>query len=243
MKYLKLAFSFLTIFPMRLDESIEIKDLNRSAGWFPFIGFFIGGFVVLMKWGASFLFSPLVSSVLALAIWVALSGGLHLDGLADCFDGMCASATPERRLEIMKDPRLGTFGGVGLVLTLVLKIALLAALPAAIMPLAILSATTLGRWMVLLGARLKQARPTGLGTAFSTGLKWQSYILAGLLPIVMSVSAGVQGLAALAAVHVTGFLVLRSAKRRLGGMTGDVFGLLIELSEVVVLAVFAIQPS
>jgi adenosylcobinamide-GDP ribazoletransferase len=241
MKYLQLAFSFLTIIPVKIKEDVRIEDLSLAAVWFPFVGAVIGGVVVLARWGASFFVSPFAASVLAVTAWVLLSGGLHLDGLADCCDGMLAAATPSRRLEIMKDPRLGTFGGAGLVLHLLFKIALLATLSNELLVIAIVLATTLGRWMVLLGASQPQARSNGLGVAFASDLRWFTYLTAFLLPLAIACLAGPRGIVGVLVVHLTGLVVFGISRHRLGGITGDVHGLLIELSEVVVLLVFAAQ--
>lgn len=241
MKYLRLAFSFLTIIPVPVDENVDLHDLGRAAGWYPLVGALIGGAVALLKWGAEAFVPPFAAAVLAAGGWALLTGGLHLDGLADCCDGMLAAATPERRLEIMKDPRLGTFGGAGLVLQLLLKVALLSTLSGVSLVLAVPLAAALGRWSVLLAARQQQARSEGLGAAFAAGLHWQTCLAAVLVPLALTLAAGFRGLAAIVAVHLLGLGIFALARRRLGGVTGDVMGMLIELSETVVLLVFAAQ--
>jgi len=241
MKYLRLAFSFLTIIPVKIDENVDIGDLDKAAGWFPFVGLLIGGIVALLRWGAGYILPPFVAAVLSVGCWVFLTGGLHLDGLVDCCDGLLAATTPERRLAIMKDPRLGTFGGAGLALHLMLKVVLLAALSGVSMVLAVLLATALGRWMVLVAARQPQARPDGLGAAFAADLRWFIYLAAGLLPLAIVSLAGVRGVLAVVIVLLGSVAVFRLSKRRLGGMTGDVYGMLIELSEALVLIIFAVQ--
>ena len=130
MKRFRLAVSFLTIIPVRLQEPAHPGDLGRAAGWFPVIGVILGGLVAAAYHGFSLIFPPYLAAALAVAIWIGMTGGLHLDGLADCCDGLLNASSRERRLEIMKDPRLGTFGAIGLVLTIVLKIICLASLPA-----------------------------------------------------------------------------------------------------------------
>lgn len=238
MKYLRLAISFLTIIPMPAEEHVELSDLGRAAGWYPLVGALIGAAVALIKWGADLFFPPFVSAVLAIAVWALLTGGLHLDGLADCCDGMLAAASPPRRLEIMKDSRLGTFGGTGLVLQLVLKTALLAALSGKVLFLALPLAAALGRWLVLLSAHQPQARAGGLGAAFAAGLGGRVYLGALLLPLTGVAISGVRGLAAALTAHAAGYSIFHLARRRLGGVTGDVLGMVIELTETAVLGVF-----
>jgi adenosylcobinamide-GDP ribazoletransferase len=241
MKTLRIALGFLTIIPVATDENTEIVDLSRSARWFPLVGALLGGVVALTRWGAGLFLPPFAAAVLAAGCWVLLTGGLHMDGLADCCDGMLAAATAERRLEIMKDPRLGTFGGVGLVLHLLLKVALLATLSGISLVMAVLMAAILGRWMVLLAARQPQARSSGLGVFFASELHWFNYAAAGVLPLSIACLAGLRGIVAALVVHLAGLVVFRFSRRRLGGITGDVHGMLIELSEVIVLLVFAVQ--
>jgi adenosylcobinamide-GDP ribazoletransferase len=122
MKRFALAVSFLTVIPLRLNEPPHPGDLGKAAGWFPVIGAVIGGLVVAAYYGLSFIFPPLPAGARAASVWIELTGGLHLDGLTDCFDGMLNASSRERRLEIMKDPRLGTFGGIGVFLAILLKI-------------------------------------------------------------------------------------------------------------------------
>ncbi len=183
MKYLRLAFGFLTIIPVAVDEDVESFDLGRSAGWYPLVGVFIGAVVALIRWVAGLIVPPFAAAVLSTGSWVMLTGGLHLDGLADCCDGMLVAATPERRLEIMKDSRLGTFGVTGLVLHLLLKIGLLLTLSGAQLAVAVPLATALGRWMVLLAVRQPIARAGGLGATLSSGVQWKTIAVASVLPI------------------------------------------------------------
>ena len=120
MKHLLIAFNLMTTLPLPASKDWQTGDSGRASVWYPFVGLVIGGLTWLTWMGTTRFFPPLVAGILTLVVWVTLTGGLHLDGLADCCDGLLASTTVERRLEIMKDPRLGTFGGIGLVLTLLL---------------------------------------------------------------------------------------------------------------------------
>src|SRR3972149_12177437 len=102
------ALGFLTILPTPKSVSIKQGEFGNSATWFPFVGLLIGTLVALAYFGFHFVLPSLLSSALCVALWVWLTGGLHLDGLADCCDGLLNASTPERRLEIMKDPHVGT---------------------------------------------------------------------------------------------------------------------------------------
>ena len=238
---LRVALSFLTTFPFPPPANVQPEDFGRAAGWFPVVGLVLGGILALVGWGAGFLFTPLVVGVLVVGAWVVLTGGLHLDGLADCCDGMLSAAGSERRLEIMKDPRLGTFGGVGLLLVLILKTALAADLASRGIWLAFPLAASLGRWFILIAARQPRARPGGLGDAFARGVQTRDIWLA-LVWIAALVFLGGEaaGAAAIAACLVYLAIIL-AARRLLGGMTGDVFGMVVELCEAAVLLGMAIK--
>ena len=109
MKYLLTAFNLMTTIPLPAEKKWQVGDSGRASIWYPFVGMVIGALTWLAWMVVLRIFPPLVAGILTLIVWVSLTGGLHLDGLADCCDGLLASTSVERRLEIMKDPRLGTF--------------------------------------------------------------------------------------------------------------------------------------
>jgi len=239
MKHLLTAFNLMTTLPLPASKDWQAGDSGRASVWYPFVGLVIGGLTWLMWMGTTRIFPAPVAGILTLVVWVTLTGGLHLDGLADCCDGLLASATIERRLEIMKDPRLGAFGGIGLVLTLLLKAAVLSSLTPQ-SALGILLAASLARWCILPAGLLPLARPSGMGADFKAGFRnW--FIAAGaIIPLALSIALGAHGLVSLAAGLIAAALVLRLAKSRINGVTGDVFGLVIEVVETVSLLVFVI---
>jgi adenosylcobinamide-GDP ribazoletransferase len=178
-------------------------------------------------------------------MWAGLTGGLHLDGLADCCDGLLAAVPAERRLEILRDPRLGTFGGAGLILFLMLKAAAIMAIPVptnAWQLLPLLLAPVTARWLILLAARQPMARPGGLGAEFALGVKWHTYLFAAILPLGLVLLGGPRAFAAalLALLATAGLIGV--ARTRLGGLTGDVLGLIVEVGELVILLAFAAFP-
>jgi adenosylcobinamide-GDP ribazoletransferase len=239
---LRLALSFLTTLPVRAP-SAPPRSLGRAAPWFPVVGAIVGALLAVAWWGLGYVFPPVLGAVLMVALWAALTGGLHLDGLADCGDGLLAAVPPERRLEIMRDPRLGTFGGLSLFLFLLLKVFAIASLPPA-SPVgwyALLMAPALARWLLLIAARQPSARPGGMGAAFGGGLTPAAIAMAAVLPAVLVAGGGWRGLGAAVAALLVVLVVIRVARARLGGVTGDVLGLTIELCELAVLLVFAAQ--
>jgi adenosylcobinamide-GDP ribazoletransferase len=237
MKHLLTAFNLMTTLPLPASKDWQTGDSGRASVWYPFVGFIIGGLTWLMWTGTTRLFPASVAGILTLVVWVTLTGGLHLDGLADCCDGLLASTTVERRLEIMKDPRLGAFGGIGLVLTLLLKAAALSSLTTQ-SALGILLAASLARWCILPAGLLPLARPSGMGADFKAGFRnW--FIAAGaIIPLALSIALGTRGLVSLVAGLIAAVLVLRLAQSRINGVTGDVFGMTVEVVEVVSLLAF-----
>jgi adenosylcobinamide-GDP ribazoletransferase len=235
MKHLRIAFSLLTTLPLHAPADWQPGDSGRAAGWYPFVGLALGLLVAAAHALAAWAFPPLVAAALALALWVALTGGLHLDGLSDCCDGLFHPSNPERRLEIMKDPHLGAFGAIGLGLALLLKWAALASLPPARAALAILLAASLGRWAILLAGLQPLARPGGMGADFAAGLRQSALAWGALVPLGLVFALGRHGFLAAALALLAAVGVLRFARARLGGVTGDVFGLLVEAVETVTL--------
>jgi len=230
------ALNLLTIIPVRLKATPEPGDTGRAAAWFPWVGLLVGSCVALVKLGLDAVLPPLVSAVLCAAVWVILTGGLHLDGFADCCDGLLHASDPQRRLEIMKDPHLGSFGVTGLVLILLVKTAALAALPATPAGmLSILLAAVLGRWLVLLAGLQPVARPGGMGADMALGLNRRTMLVGALLPAALATMAGLAGWLAAGLAIFTGLGLFALGRARIGGVTGDVFGATVELAEVTVL--------
>jgi adenosylcobinamide-GDP ribazoletransferase len=160
---------------------------------------------------------------------------LHLDGLADCCDGLLHASNPERRLEIMKDSRMGAFGGIGLTLALILKVSALASLPTEKAVPVILLAASLGRWFIILAGFQPLARPGGMGAGFSSGLRKSALFWGGLIPLALTIFLGVPGILALGLSYLGVFFILRFSRVRIGGITGDVFGLVVEAAEIITL--------
>jgi adenosylcobinamide-GDP ribazoletransferase len=233
-----LALTFLTVFPwFRLGE-VTPGDLARSLFWFPWVGAILG--VVL--WGAgvglSSLFPAPAAAALLLALTVLLTRGLHLDGLADTVDGLGGGRTPEARLAIMKDSHLGAFGAVSLVLVLLLKFAFLLALFDRGMARNLVLFPLISRWgLVLLAALAPYARPgVGLGQAMTEGANLQLTAKATAVTLLLSFLAG--GFAGLVIFGLAGLLVWGLShffRQQLGGVTGDVYGAVNEILEVLVL--------
>jgi adenosylcobinamide-GDP ribazoletransferase len=237
MRNLRTAFGLLTTLPFGMPGTWLPGDSGRAGIWYPLVGIVIGGLIWLVWRLLALCFPPLVVGVLTLIVWVVLTGGLHLDGLADCCDGLFASTTPQQRLEIMKDPHLGTFGAVGLMLVLVSKAAALSLLSAS-SGLGIILAATISRWFILPAALLPLARPGGMGADLTAGFRRSAIFATAILPLGLAFLLGMQGFFAMLSAILAGVAVLGWANIRINGVTGDVFGMLVEVTETAVLLSF-----
>lgn len=237
MRSLQIAFGLLTTLPIKLPGNWSAGDSGRAAVWFPLVGLIVGALTWLAWSGAMAVFPSLVAGLLTLIVWVTLTGGLHLDGLADCCDGLLVSAPAERRLEIMKDPHVGAFGVIGLILVLFLKAAALGSITSS-SSFVILLAASLSRWCILPAGLFPPARPSGMGADFVSGFHRSFILWAGLIPLVLAVFLGLRGVSAALAGTGAAVLLLIFARSRIGGVTGDIFGMVVEIVEVVVLLVF-----
>lgn len=221
------ALAFLTVLPVGWPEG---RQPGAAFAWFPLVGLLIGAALAglaLIDWRAA----PVGAFVLLLA-WVALTGGLHLDGLGDACDGLLAAVDRARRLEIMKDPRAGSWAVVGVGLLLIGKFAAVGALP----PHLLIAPPVLGRWaMVIAAYAYPYARSSGLGGHFRAGLGRAQVIAASITAtLIVLALAAVDGraLVALVAAPVTLIAGAAFAMQRLGGLTGDIYGALCELVEL-----------
>lgn len=242
MRTLRTAFGLMTTLPVRLPDHWSAGDSGRASVWYPFVGLIIGTLAWLVWTGSMFIFPPWVAAVVTIIIWVMLTGGLHLDGLADCCDGLFASTSLERRLEIMKDPHVGAFGVLSLILVLFLKVAALASLTQAA-GFSILLASSLARFCILPAALIPMARPSGMGADFAAGFRRPFIFWGAVIPLILAVLLGIRGIISIMMGVGALLLILWLARSRIGGVTGDVFGMVVEVVEVVVLLTFLARPA
>jgi adenosylcobinamide-GDP ribazoletransferase len=234
-----MALQFLTVSPAFIRRIFTPQELGRATALFPLVGLLVGGVLVGLDAALSWLFPPLLRTALLLAAWLLLSGALHLDGFLDACDGLLGGSTPENRLEIMRDERVGAFALAGGVLLLLVKFAALASLPS--FSPALLVAPVLGRWAMAAAIVIfPYARPAGLGRAMKDHAGPPQVLAASVLALTAAVLAGGwQGAAAcLAAAALVG-LGGRFVLGRIPGLTGDIYGALNEMVEAAVLLVFA----
>jgi adenosylcobinamide-GDP ribazoletransferase len=233
---LTVAFQFLTVLRVRVSGEVTPADLRGSMYFYPLVGLVLGGAMALMCDALSRLFPWQLLAAMVVVGLAALTGGLHLDGLADTFDGFYAGRDREHALRIMRDPRIGSMGVIGLVCVLGLKYIALLNVPGSRASWAIVAAPVVARSaMVIACALAPYARQHGTGEAYIGQLgRGQPFVA-----IVMAV-AGCALLGWPHAVIAFGLVSLWLAWfvhhccRRIGGLTGDTLGALNETTETLV---------
>ncbi len=235
-----IAFQFLTIFPAVIKRMFTPEEMGRAAGFFPLVGVALGALLFALNHAARIIFPDSVSAALTLFAWIFLTRAFHLDGFMDTCDGLFGGWNPERRLEIMKDSRVGAFGVAGAVLILLMKYAALSS--STNIFAALILAATLGRWSLpLLIYFFPYARPNGLGYEMKHNTRWVELLLAALITGVTAwLLLGWLGLVLMLAASVFSVLFGVYVMRLLPGLTGDIYGATTIMVEALTLIFFTI---
>jgi adenosylcobinamide-GDP ribazoletransferase len=256
-----LAFQFCTIVPVRISGDVTEMEVAASAAFFPLVGAFQG----LVAGGCAFLLMkilpPDVAAAIALISLILTNGGFDLDGLADTFDAMAVKSSGDvekdraKRLSVMKDSATGAIGVIALVMTLLLKFVLMRRLlsdfsaPAAAALFFLMA--TFSKWInVPLMYHSVSARKDGLGKIFIEHAGVSSVAWSTAIVILVIIAAAALNVTPLSFVQLAGFcalfctgaylmalLAIRFLTKRFGGLTGDHFGALTEVSELLFLLV------
>ncbi|MBI4964627.1 MAG: adenosylcobinamide-GDP ribazoletransferase [Desulfomonile tiedjei] len=235
----EIALAFLTIFKTRTAPVPDMAEVGKSAWAFPLAGAVIGILLVAAHVIAAGHLPSVIAAILIVALWVVLTGGLHLDGWTDCWDALAASVSPERRFEILKDSRLGAFSALALVLLLALKAA---ALAQSDLPLLMLFLSpVISRSMMVAVGYGSRHRGQGMAALFLSGLDIRSVRWTCVIGFAPALLAGWKGIIAVAAAYFAALWFRGFAEKRLGSVNGDVLGAICELSEVVVLLVACLR--
>ena len=234
------AFRFLTRLPMGSREWIRRLSASRqisNCAWvFPLVGLSVAGFSYGIYQCFIFFLPAQIAVILMITAMIAVTGAFHEDGLADCADGLGGKTVAER-LVIMKDHRIGTYGGIALILSLILRIQLLLTIPAHLLLAVLVAEQMFSRTWMVAALRLGWwAKSTGLAVSFGQPKLWV---------VLVAFAISVAGLFIvwewpIAAIIITGCgvffcLFIGAAKRVFGGITGDVVGALQQLLQLVIL--------
>ncbi|MFA5008511.1 MAG: adenosylcobinamide-GDP ribazoletransferase [Candidatus Omnitrophota bacterium] len=237
-----LALQFLTAIPVKVKKFSESK-LAASMMFFPVIGFFIA--ILLIAINIFFLcfgFYNFIINIILVVALIAITAGMHLDGLSDTFDAICSAKSKERMLEIMRDSRCGVMGVLSIISVVLLKIAFLSS----IKPMHKISALVLmcvfGRWvLVFMLYMFPYVREEGKGKIFSERINSKIFIMATIFSLSCAlIFLATDGLAIMALAMLVAFLFGKFMLRKIGGITGDNLGAVCELVETAVLFAIAI---
>ena len=251
MKKILLAFQFLTIIPVKEIKDVSEKEMGGASAFFPLIGFIQGTLFVVSAGLFLKIFPPELANGLLILVIIATSGGLHLDGLADTFDAIALRGDREKKLLVMKDSTIGPVGVIAIVLALLLKFLALNSLfhyslftfyySLFLMPV-------FSRWVMVTAIfHGKSARQDGIGKIFIENTKLKELVIATLLVIGFWLLVVSFLLSSLFTIHYSLFLVsipvlyifslvsVWFCNKKFGGMTGDTFGAVSEISEILFL--------
>jgi adenosylcobinamide-GDP ribazoletransferase len=250
---LSAAVRFLSILPLpdpphRIETGSETTSPVRvvlGSGYFSLVGLLLGLLLSILLLLLDPLLPHLAVAALLVVTLVLLTGGLHLDGLMDSYDGLFGGRTPERRLEIMRDSRVGSFGVLGGVCALLLKFAFFASLERHALLVALLVVLPSARWAMVLALHIfPSARSRGLGVTFQQTVTLQRLVLAGSIALIIAlVLAHLAGALLWGAATLTAIALGSWITRRIGGLTGDTYGAIAEITEVVMLLLLLLLRS
>ena len=237
------AIAFYTCIPVPAAEKLDFQNVARLA---PLVGLLIGGILGLLDTGLHLVGMPVLTrSALVAVSWIAITGGLHLDGVMDTADGL-AVQDPQRRLQVMADSVTGAFGAMAAIAILILKTSALTDLDASRW-LVLMAACSWGRWGQQLAiARYPYLKPTGKGAFHKAAIHSYADLLPGLLLLLCL--SGLQILlgfslifAIVTAVGGSALAFLTGAwlNYKLGGHTGDTYGAVVEWTEALLLCLLA----
>jgi adenosylcobinamide-GDP ribazoletransferase len=234
-----LAIQFLTRLPTPQVKDFRQEDLSRSAVYYPLVGALIGVLLALPLYALGE--RPWLAGALTLLLWVWVTGALHLDGLGDVADAFgAAHRNPQRFLEVLKDPHMGVFGVVTLVMQLLLKFVLLTELAASPAWFGIVLVPVWARWGTLWWSqRLPSLHAEGMGERFSWQLSQRGMWLWALLLAALTGGCAWPLLLALLLVP----LVAWYWRRALGGISGDCLGASVEVVETLLLLALVLWPG
>lgn len=235
LRLLLMAIQYFTRVPMPSWVSHSAEHLSGTARYFTAVGVLVGGIGALVLWATSLILPGPLPVILSTATTVFLTGAFHEDGLADTFDGLGGGATRERALEIMKDSRIGTFGSAALVLTLMIKVAALSALPVMFAIVVLIAGHAFSRAcaVTLLFAGSHVGNPElSRARVVAQPMSWGEFIVAALVGVVPLYWCGMHAVAGFVCASLVLFVLARWFMRRLGGFTGDTLGAAQQLTEI-----------
>lgn len=235
-KGLILAIQFFSRIPINMNVDFNDKNIRYSIFYLPVVGAIIGGLGGLIYYFL-FPFNKLIASFLTLLVTIILTGGLHIDGLSDTFDGFLSNRDKERTLEIMKDSRIGAFGVLSIVLLILSKFILIMSIEN--LPLALILSFANSRLVVsYIISYKKVARPGGLGDLFHKSKPKNLMLISGIIYLAVLILLDIRYVIPLIVTFAAAEYISYISYKKIDGLTGDVYGAIIELGDIVSLLSF-----
>ena len=233
---IRLAASFLTIAPVAGESARPSEEVAASLRWFPLIGFLIGAALTVEDRALALVMGGPIRAALVVLTLEIISGGMHLDGLADTADALGAGRDRTRALEIMRDSRIGAFGAAAIFAALALKTIALAGAHGRERIAAIYAAPGLARWaMAWIGGRSTYLRAQGAGTTLLDGGERNARLASIIAAIGIIPAAGSHALRAVVVAAPLAIALRQFYVRWLGGVTGDPIGAAGQIVETAVI--------
>lgn len=240
MKRLILMIQFLTRVPIPVNLKVDEDDFLHGIIYFPVVGLLIGMFIVSFHYIGYLLGGSLLASVMAVVIEVFITGGLHLDGLGDTFDGVYSNRPKDRILEIMKDSRLGTNAALAIMMTLILKIAMIYSIGKDMVYGILLLMPVFSKLCLVYGSKFSvYARSNGMGNLYIGKVSNIHLGIAIFFTGVISL-INLWSFPFILVGYLFSILYIKHITEKIDGMTGDTLGALCELSELFYLLYFLV---
>lgn len=239
MKSFLLALQFLTVMPVKI-KGVSEKKIAGAMIYFPFVGLLIGTTLTVINGLLMTLNFPALAANIILAVaLIGITGGMHLDGLSDTADAFLSVKSRDEMLAIMRDPHAGVMGVISIASILLLKIGLLAAVAAPLKTTSLVLMCVLSRWSSVLAMFLfPYARKDGKARVFTQGMNLKIFALSSITVLISAFAIWqVKGMLALLITAGSAYLIGKFSSRKIGGITGDILGATIELTEIIVLFV------
>jgi adenosylcobinamide-GDP ribazoletransferase len=234
------AIQFLTSIPIPGKRDLSPETLGRATAWFPVVGLIIGLVLAALNWLLLLILPAAAVNALLIAALVILTGAMHLDGMADTCDGIAGHKTVEERWKVMRDSRTGAFGVVGIVTVLLVKYATLNSIPPVFMTVILILMPVVSRWAMVYAIYVyRYARPSGLGTAFKQATRWPQFTAATIITLAVALALmpwfSLTGLYIIFGIFIITTALAFYLKYKFAGLTGDTYGAINELAEVMTL--------
>lgn len=231
-----LSLQFFTRIPINISVDFSEKNIRYSIFFMPLVGFVVGGLGGLIYY-LLVPYNKLIASFLALLATIILTGGLHIDGLSDTFDGFLSNRDREETLEIMKDSRIGAFGVLSIVLLLIFKLILIISIENMLLAMTLSFANS----RLVLGLIIsykRVAKFNGLGSLFHNSKPKKLITISAVVYLIAVISLDIKYTIPLIVNFIIAEYISCISYKKIGGLTGDVYGAIIEIGDTISLLSF-----